>query len=79
MANEKQFFSFVKAAFGQRRKTLQNSLSSLGGYSKADIALALQKAELRADVRAEALNFQQLATLFNELYEIKLERNGKCK
>ena len=77
VANEKQFFSFVKAAFGQRRKTLQNSLSSLGGYLKADISEALERAELRPDVRAEALNFDELARLFNELYDIKSERSGK--
>lgn len=77
VANEKQFFLFVKAAFGQRRKTLQNSLSSLGGYQKSDIAEALERADLRQDVRAEALKFDQLAALFNELFRIKSERSGK--
>lgn len=66
--DETVFFAFVKAAFGQRRKTLVNSLSSLGGYAKENILWALERAELPAAVRAEALSMEQLAALFMELY-----------
>lgn len=75
VANERAFFSFVKAAFGQRRKTLVNSLASLGGYNKTDIQQALEDTELRADIRAEALTMEQLASLFNRLYQARKEQN----
>lgn len=65
--DEKKFFKFVKAAFGQRRKTLSNSLSSLGGYSKDDVNAALEKLNLRTDIRAEALDMNSLADIFNTL------------
>lgn len=77
VADEKAFFGFVKAAFGQRRKTLVNSLASLGGYNKNDINQALEELSLRADIRAEALEFGQLAGLFNRLYEMRKESKGK--
>lgn len=67
VADEKKFFRFVKAAFGQRRKTLTNSLSSIGGYSKSAVSEVLTKLNLRADVRAEALDMNSLADIFNAL------------
>ncbi len=66
--NERAFFSFVKASFGQRRKTLANSLSALGGYDKNDIFSALAECGMAADIRAEAVDMEGLALLFNTLY-----------
>lgn len=71
LSDEKEFFKFVKAAFGQRRKTLANSLSGLSSYGKQDIYDALNSAGLGNDVRAEALSLSQLAQVFNTLYERK--------
>lgn len=71
VADERAFFAFVKAAFGQRRKTVVNSLSSLGGYTRDDIRAALSSNGIREDIRAEALGMEELVSVFNELYRLR--------
>ena len=71
VADERAFFAFVKAAFGQRRKTVINSLSSLGGYARDDIRTTLSSNGIREDIRAEALGMDELASVFNELYRLR--------
>ncbi len=66
--DEKYFFKLIKAAFGQRRKTLNNSLSSGLGLPKEKIKKALEKAELKPTARAEELSLKELCTLSNILY-----------
>ena len=65
--DEKAFFRFIKAAFGQRRKTLVNSLSSGLGVSKDSIRAALEACSLSEKARAEELSLQQLCDMANEL------------
>ena len=65
--NEKEFFTFVRAAFGQRRKTLVNSVSSGCGYSKEQIKNALCTNGLNENIRAEKLSMLELANVFNAL------------
>lgn len=65
--NEKRFFKMVKSAFAQRRKTALNSISSGMGLAKPEVASALEKSGLAANVRAEKLTMQELATLSNNL------------
>ena len=67
LKDEKLFFSVVKAAFAQRRKTSLNSISSGLGMSKADVGAAIEAAGLDINVRAEKLNMEQLALLCDEL------------
>ena len=67
--DEKEFFSFVRSAFGQRRKTLINSVSSGTKWSKESIRQALQSANLKETARAEALTMEQLSAVFNGLTE----------
>ena len=50
---EKQFFKLVKAAFGQRRKTVLNSLNTGLGKSKEELSAALQQAGIAPTARAE--------------------------
>jgi 16S rRNA (adenine1518-N6/adenine1519-N6)-dimethyltransferase len=60
IANEEFFFKFVKAAFGQRRKTLRNSLSGF----------IADKEKLSGEIfnlRAEQLSVQQFIELANKL------------
>lgn len=64
--NEKRLFSIIRAAFGQRRKTLANSLST-AGYSKAQILSACEAAGIPATARAEQLTLQQFADISNTL------------
>ena len=61
--NEKSFRRIVKAAFNQRRKTLRNALSSL---VTREISTQLPY----ADLRAEALSWQQFAELTNTIEKL---------
>lgn len=69
--DEKFFFSVVKAAFSQRRKTAANGLSSGLGMAKDKIFSALTNAGLETNVRAEKLTMEQLYTLGEELYKLR--------
>lgn len=69
--DEKLFFSMVHAAFGQRRKTASNSISSGTGISKDAVARAIEQCGLPPAVRAETLTAPQLAALCNALYELR--------
>ncbi len=64
--NEAAFFSVVRAAFNQRRKTLHNSLSVLSGKEKAAAVLAAAGIDPR--LRAEQLSvadFCSIADAYN--------------
>lgn len=61
--NEEFFFKLVKAAFSQRRKTAENSISAGLGIAKSDVAEALAKAGLEKTVRAEKLTMQDFANI----------------
>ncbi|MBE6799638.1 MAG: 16S rRNA (adenine(1518)-N(6)/adenine(1519)-N(6))-dimethyltransferase RsmA [Ruminococcaceae bacterium] len=61
--NEEFFFKLVKAAFSQRRKTAENSISAGLGINKNIVAEALEKAGLERTVRAEKLTMEDFATL----------------
>ncbi len=63
--DEQGFFNFVRTAFGQRRKTLVNSVGNGGKWSKESIRQALEGAGLPETVRAEALTMEHLAQVFN--------------
>lgn len=63
------FRKTVRAAFGQRRKTLLNALSSsMGvGISKDDYRKILKKIGIEENVRGETLTLHQFAKLSNEI------------
>lgn len=67
--DEKKFFSLVKAAFGQRRKTVLNSVSAGLSLSKSKVAAALEKANIAANARAEQLSMEQFSQFANSLFE----------
>lgn len=67
--NEKRFFSLVRAAFAQRRKTLVNSISNTMGISKTKIVEALESMGHNANVRAEQLKMEELVSLSDLLFE----------
>lgn len=66
--DEKKFFSLIRAAFAQRRKTLVNSVSSTLPVAKGEIISALEQLEIVPTVRAEVLSLQQLADLSNLIF-----------
>lgn len=67
--DEEFFFAVVKAAFGQRRKTAENSLSAGLGIPKAVISRSLVKCGLSPTVRAEILTMEQFAALAKAIKE----------
>ncbi|MCL1809866.1 MAG: 16S rRNA (adenine(1518)-N(6)/adenine(1519)-N(6))-dimethyltransferase RsmA [Clostridiales bacterium] len=68
LADEKAFFACIKAGFGQRRKTLLNSLTGIYGLSKQEVAKALQNASIDPIRRAETLNIDEFAVLANCIF-----------
>lgn len=66
--DEKKFFSLVKAAFAQRRKTLCNTVSNTLHVDKAELQNALSEMGLEQTVRGEALTMEQLAELSDRLW-----------
>ena len=60
------FFQCVKAGFGQRRKTLSNSLKATG-FSAERIADALAAAGVDPKRRAETLSLEDFANISNAL------------
>ena len=61
------FFQVVKAAFALRRKTLLNSLSLTGMYTKQSLSQALERCGLPDNVRGEQLSLLQFAQLSKAL------------
>lgn len=74
-ADEKVFFSCVKAAFAQRRKTLLNSLASAGGMEKETVNKILEIAGIDPQRRAETLTIEEFGRLANEVVNEKAERD----
>ncbi|CZR98950.1 Ribosomal RNA small subunit methyltransferase A [Clostridioides difficile] len=63
--NEELFFKTVKASFGQRRKTLLNSLGGLGFLNKDEIREILKEADIDEKRRGETLSIEEFAVLSN--------------
>ncbi|MGX9758502.1 16S rRNA (adenine(1518)-N(6)/adenine(1519)-N(6))-dimethyltransferase RsmA [Clostridioides difficile] len=63
--NEEIFFKTVKASFGQRRKTLLNSLGGLGFLNKDEIREILKEANIDEKRRGETLSIEEFAVLSN--------------
>lgn len=61
--NEENFFKVVKAAFLQRRKTAENSISAGLGLKKDVVAEALAEIGLEKTIRAEKMTMQDFAQL----------------
>lgn len=69
LIDEKMFFRVVKAAFGQRRKTLNNALKSMG-VDKNIIADVLDKAGIEATRRGETLTMEEFGAIANILVQM---------
>ena len=64
--DEKFFKKVVRAAFGQRRKTLLNSLIG-AGFQKNSVINSLNFAEISPERRAETLSIDEFAKISNAL------------
>ena len=74
---EALFFRIIKAAFGQRRKTLANCLSSGLAMQKGDIVRALEHAGIQPETRAEQLSMEQFGRLCGEIARFAV--CGECE
>lgn len=70
-ADEKLFFRIVRAAFGQRRKTLLNTLATLG-WEKPKINEILQNVGIDPVRRGETLSLEELAKVTGEAHRAGL-------
>ena len=68
VSDEKSFFSLIRAAFAQRRKTLVNSVSSSLNIPKSDITRALNELSLDENIRAEKLTMEDFVNLCDLLF-----------
>lgn len=69
--SEKMLFSVIKAAFGQRRKTLVNALSTaFPRHSKSDLTETILSCGFPATVRGETLSIADFAELADKLNEL---------
>ncbi len=72
LIDESTFFLTVKDAFGKRRKTLLNALSSgFLNITKLEAKEALENAAIDENTRGEALDINQFATLSNAIYKVR--------
>jgi len=70
VSDEKLFFRIIKAAFGQRRKTLVNALSNNLSCGKDEIKNILAELDISETIRGEALSiydYEKIANAFCEL------------
>ena len=67
VSDEAAFASVVRAAFGQRRKTLGNALRGGGLGSAGRLAAALAEAAIDGGRRAETLSLEEFARLADVL------------
>lgn len=66
------FFRVIKAAFGQRRKTLLNALSAGGfGKNKEDLSQVMNSVGIDPIRRGETLSIDEFALLANIFYKTK--------
>ena len=65
--DEKLMFRIIRASFNQRRKTLANGLNNSPeiGYTKEQIAAAIEELGRGASIRGEALTLEEFARLSN--------------
>lgn len=66
LIDEKMFFACIRSGFGQRRKTLLNSLTGMAGLSKEEIKDVLSAADIDPVRRAETLSMKEFAAIANE-------------
>ena len=69
--DKKQYFTVVKAAFGQRRKTLPNALANSGAFpkDKQQIIEVLNSVGIDEKRRGETLTLQDFANIADKIFE----------
>ena len=76
LIDERMFFRCIKAGFGQRRKTLSNSLMGIGDVTKEEVKDCLSHAGIDEKRRAETLSFRRICK-FSKLFQQKGIERGR--
>lgn len=76
LLDETTFFECIKQGFGQRRKTLSNSISGTADLSKEEGIMALEKSGIEPIRRAETLSLEEFAKLANTIYKMSIEKKS---
>ncbi len=71
VCDERLFFSVIRAAFEQRRKTLVNALNGKVDISKEQISNAVTSIGLDVNIRGERLGIEEFARLSDEIRRIQ--------
>lgn len=71
VSDVKKYFTVVRAAFGQRRKTLPNALANSGAFAKTkqEIADLLMQLGIDEKRRGETLTLEDFARIADKIYE----------
>lgn len=80
LAHDEDFlFAVIKAAFGQRRKTLKNSLSNnLSDITTDVIMQSFEKTGIDPSRRAETLSVDEFVLLSNTLFDYTKRNKDRC-
>ena len=57
------FFECIKKGFGQRRKTILNSLNGVGGIGKEELAKVFEINDIDPQRRAETLSLEEFGKI----------------
>lgn len=68
--DEKILFNVIRESFGQRRKTILNSLSSNLNYPKSLVKAALENANINPSIRGEALTLEEFGKISDEMTKV---------
>lgn len=70
--DKKLFFHIVKCAFGQRRKTLLNTLCNQGNFNmtKEEIGEIIRSVGLDERIRGEAMSLREFGILSDKFYDV---------
>lgn len=68
LISEEAFFAVIKAGFGQRRKTLLNSLTGMHGLTKDEVLSVLKTVGIDPIRRAETLSIHEFAAIANFIH-----------
>lgn len=71
LCDEAAFFATIRGGFGQRRKTLLNSLTGVLGRTKEEINTIMEQVGIDQKRRAETLSIKEFADLANAIYNWK--------
>jgi 16S rRNA (adenine1518-N6/adenine1519-N6)-dimethyltransferase len=69
LTNEPKFLEFIRKLFDQRRKTIVNNLRSFYKFDKAEIEEKMTKLKFDINLRAEALDINQIVSLYIAIFE----------